>query len=325
MADNFQIVNVDGPSGATSVLHPETNADQIKNTMNKRVPTQAEMTQFQRTTDDVNSASLDQVNLTLKMTELNTRTIPTNMLNSFLSIDGAGSGLDSDFVDGCGVNDSTTTSTNLWTAAKINTELGGKVNTTDVVSSASGGAGKILKLNSSGVLPASITGNAPTADRASTCGTADYAKTVLDAGSNPVAISTADVNGVLWMSQTVKNAFTAADNTLLNTANTNLNNAVNIINAKTYVDSNANKDLVVFDAFRIKHVEATLNNVSSISLVFDKPFATTCLYTTCDLMVTNTQGAEEHLLAGKTVTRTGVTYTFNKQCTGSISVVAFGY
>ena len=91
----------------------------------------------------------------------------TALIEAIKTVDGPTSGLDSDSVDGCGVNDTMLLHQRiLWTAYKINAELIKKVDDTEVTTVAT--ANKLLKLNANGALGTSVTGNSGTATKLTT-------------------------------------------------------------------------------------------------------------------------------------------------------------
>lgn len=190
----YKQINADG---SITLFHYQTNADIVVDGASKRVPTNAEATKWNATSTEVNNArtalgGTTYDSLDLRLENIETNVLPTNLLNAIKTVDGSGSGLDSDLVDGCGVNDSAAASaTNLWTSNKIKAYLDAKVDDTEVSTVAT--ANKLLKLNSSGLLPTGITGNAATATKLATGRnislSGDATGSVLFDGTKNVAIS----------------------------------------------------------------------------------------------------------------------------------------
>lgn len=160
MAQNFQITQV-AQNGNATVFHPESNADLILTGSTYRVPTINQITDWDSKSTEVVNARKGESNLKAKIDKIDLALTPQELLRVIKTVDGSNSGLDADLVDGCGVNDDTATSSNLWTANRTQMKLNEKVNSSDVVTSST--ANKILKLNNNGDLPASVTGNANTA------------------------------------------------------------------------------------------------------------------------------------------------------------------
>lgn len=160
MAQNFQITQVNS-SGSVVVMHPESNADLIVSGATYQVPTIAYITDWNNRSAELVTARKGEVNLKAKIDKIDVALSAPELLKAIKTVDGTNSGLDADLVDGCSVSDSLTTTTNLWTASGTQAKLNEKVNVADVVLTAT--PNKLLKLNSSGVLPTSVTGNAGTA------------------------------------------------------------------------------------------------------------------------------------------------------------------
>lgn len=190
----YKQINADG---SITLFHYQTNADIVVDGASKRVPTNAEATKWNATSTEVNNArtalgGTTYGSLDLRLENIETNVLPANLLTAIKTVDGSGSGLDSDLVDGCGVNDSSAASaTVLWTSNKIKTNLDAKVDDTEVSTVAT--ANKLLKLNASGLLPAGITGNAATATKLATGRnislSGDATGSVLFDGTSNVAIS----------------------------------------------------------------------------------------------------------------------------------------
>ena len=160
MAKYMQIIDV-GTSGEETVLHPETTADYVEAGRTYKVPKITEINNWEDKSSEVEAARKGLPNLKGKIDTIDTALLAGNLLNKIKEVDGSGCGLDADKIDGRDVNDSDSSSSSLWTANKISTELGKKVDASSVVSEAQ--PNKILKLNSDKLLPASINGNASTA------------------------------------------------------------------------------------------------------------------------------------------------------------------
>lgn len=159
MAKFMQIIDVD-TNGSEVVLHPETNADFIVSGATYKVPKIIEITDWNARSKELIEARKGKTSLKLKIDEIDNALKPLSLLESIKTVDGSGSGLDADTVDGRTVDDANDSSTSLWTAEKVITELKKKVNNVDVVTVAT--ANKLLRLDSNGLLPTSITKNSAT-------------------------------------------------------------------------------------------------------------------------------------------------------------------
>lgn len=157
-----QITFVDH-TGTPQLYHPETNADQVLTGLTYRVPQISDITNWSDRSAELINARKGESNLRTKIDNIDKALQPTALLNSIKTVDGTGTGLDADKVDGKDVNDEARDTNTLWTAQKIYTELGKKVNSTEVVSEAT--PNKILLLNSASKLVADVQGNSDTATR----------------------------------------------------------------------------------------------------------------------------------------------------------------
>lgn len=162
MAKFMQIIDVD-TSGAEIVLHPESNADFIVAGSTYKVPTIININDWLSKSTEIVSARKGKASLKTKIDEIDTALLPENLLTSIKKVDGSGSGLDADLLDGRTVDDANDSDTSLWTAKKISTELAKKLNGSEVVTIAA--ANKILKLDANGLLPTGITKNSATTSR----------------------------------------------------------------------------------------------------------------------------------------------------------------
>ena len=160
MAQKFQITRVN-TSGAITVLHPETNADQVVDGSTNKISKKTEVSDWNAKSQEVAEARLGKTTLKEKIESIDTALEPINILTALKTVDGSGSGLDADAVDGRTVDDTKATSSNLWTGQKVANELGKKLNTTEITKSAQ--AEKVLRLNSEAKLEADVKGNADTA------------------------------------------------------------------------------------------------------------------------------------------------------------------
>lgn len=160
MAQKFQITRVD-TNGTATVLHPETDADQVVDGSINKISKKTEVSDWNAKSQEVAEARLGKTTLKEKIKSIDTALEPINILTTLKTVDGSGSGLDADTVDGRTVDDTKTTSSNLWTSQKVVNELGKKLNTTEVTKSAQ--AEKVLRLNSEAKLEADVKGNADTA------------------------------------------------------------------------------------------------------------------------------------------------------------------
>ena len=160
MAQKFQITRVN-TSGAITVLHPETNADQVVDGSTNKISKKTEVSDWNAKSQEVAEARLGKTTLKEKIESIDTALEPINILTALKTVDGSGRGLDADAVDGRTVDDTKATSSNLWTGQKVANELGKKLNTTEITKSAQ--AEKVLRLNSEAKLEADVKGNADTA------------------------------------------------------------------------------------------------------------------------------------------------------------------
>ena len=160
MAQKFQITRVD-TNGTVSVLHPETNADQVVDGSVNKISKKTEVSDWNAKSQEVAEARLGKTTLKEKIESIDTALEPINILTALKTVDGSESGLDADTVDGKTVDDTKATSSNLWTGQKTANELGKKLNTTEITKSAQ--AEKVLRLNSEAKLEADVKGNADTA------------------------------------------------------------------------------------------------------------------------------------------------------------------
>ena len=160
MAKFMQIIDVEA-NGDEVILHPETTADYVEAGSTYKVSKITEVNDWNEKSQEIVAARKGQSNLKSKIDQIDTALEPSNLLSKIKSVDGSGSGLDADLVDGKTVNDSDSSVSSLWTANKILNELNKKVNNSDVVTTAS--PNKILKLSSDGSLKANVNGNASTA------------------------------------------------------------------------------------------------------------------------------------------------------------------
>ena len=160
MAQKFQITHIN-TSGNVSVLHPETNADQVLDGSINKISKKTEVSDWNAKSQEVAEARLGKTTLKEKIESIDTALEPINILTALKTVDGNGSGLDADTVDGRTVDDTKTTSSNLWTGQKVANELGKKLNTTEITKIAQ--AEKVLRLNSEAKLEADVKGNADTA------------------------------------------------------------------------------------------------------------------------------------------------------------------
>ena len=158
MAQKFQITHIN-TSGNVSVLHP--NADQIVDGSINKISKKTEVSDWNAKSQEVAEARLGKTTLKEKIESIDTALEPINILTALKTVDGSGSGLDADTVDGRTVDDTKATSSNLWTGQKVANELGKKLNTTEITKIAQ--AEKVLRLNSEAKLEADVKGNADTA------------------------------------------------------------------------------------------------------------------------------------------------------------------
>lgn len=162
MANFMQIIDVN-TSGSEVVLHPETNADFVTSGATFKVPKIIEISDWNARSKELTDARKGESSLKLKIDKIDNALKPLSILEVLKTVDGSGSGLDADTVDGKTVDDSNDSNTSLWTAEKTLKELAKKVNNSDVVASAA--ANKILRLDGNGSFPASITKNSATTSK----------------------------------------------------------------------------------------------------------------------------------------------------------------
>ena len=160
MAQKFQITHIN-TSGTVSVLHPETNADQVVDGSVNKISKKTEVSDWNAKSQEVAEARLGKTTLKEKIESIDTALEPINILTALKTVDGSGSGLDADTVDGRTVDDTKATSSNLWTGQKVANELGKKLNAAEITKIAQ--AEKVLRLNSEAKLEADVKGNADTA------------------------------------------------------------------------------------------------------------------------------------------------------------------
>ena len=160
MAQKFQITRVD-TNGTVSVLHPETNADQVVDGSVNKISKKTEVSDWNAKSQEVAEARLGKTTLKEKIESIDTALEPINILTALKTVDGSGSELDADTVDGRTVDDTKATSSNLWTGQKVANELGKKLNAAEITKIAQ--AEKVLRLNSEAKLEADVRGNADTA------------------------------------------------------------------------------------------------------------------------------------------------------------------
>lgn len=162
MSKKFQITQV-GANGSTEIMHPETNADLVKTGATYKVPAISDINNWSSRGAELIEARKGEVSLKAKIDKIDNSITAKEMLLTLKTVDGAGSGLDADLVDGCGVSDTQALSNNLWTAQKTSSELNKKIDGAEVVGTAT--PNKLLRLNNSSLLPTGITGNSATSNR----------------------------------------------------------------------------------------------------------------------------------------------------------------
>ncbi|MEG0775830.1 MAG: hypothetical protein RR409_21160, partial [Clostridium sp.] len=156
----FQIIDVKS-NGTHVVLHPETDADHVVAGTAKEVPTKTKIADWNARSSELVSARKGKTTMSAKIDEIDLKLTPAKLIEAVKTVDGAGSGLDADTIDGINVSDTVVSNKSMWTSAKTTEELDKRVKSTDVTSEAQ--PNKILKLNSNRLLPTGITGNAATA------------------------------------------------------------------------------------------------------------------------------------------------------------------
>ena len=162
MAKFMQIIDVI-ETGQETVLHPETNADYVETGTMFKVPKIVEISDWNNKSKEIIDARKGERSLLDKINSIDTALLADNLLQKIKSVDGTGSGLDADLLDGRTVDDNALDTNTLWTSLKTNTEINKKISLTEAVASPT--PYKILKMDKNGHLPTDITGNAITADR----------------------------------------------------------------------------------------------------------------------------------------------------------------
>ena len=162
MAKFMQIIDVN-ENGAEIVLHPETNADYVETGTIFKIPKIVEISDWNNKSKEIVDARKGQSSLLAKINLIDTALRAENILKVLKTVDGSGSGLDADLVDGRTVDDDALDNNSLWTSLKTKAEINKMVAKTEVVSVAT--PNKILQLDNKGMLPTSITKNAATATR----------------------------------------------------------------------------------------------------------------------------------------------------------------
>lgn len=162
MAKFMQIIDVN-ESGTEAVLHPETNADYVETGTTFKVPKIVEISDWNNKSKEIIDARKGQSSLLEKINLIDTALRAENILTVLKTVDGSGSGLDADLVDGKTVDDNALDSNSLWTSLKTKSEINKMVAKTEVVTVAT--PNKILQLDNKGMLQTSITKNAATATR----------------------------------------------------------------------------------------------------------------------------------------------------------------
>lgn len=162
MAKFMQIIDVN-ENGAEVVLHPETNADYVETGTIFKVPKIVDISDWNNKSKEIVDARKGQSSLLAKINLIDTALRAENILKALKTVDGSGSGLDADLVDGRSVDDNALDTNTLWTSLKTNTEINKKISLTEAVALPT--PYKILKMDKNGHLPTDITGNAVSADR----------------------------------------------------------------------------------------------------------------------------------------------------------------
>ena len=162
MAKFMQIIDVI-ETGQETVLHPETNADYVETGTIFKVPKIVDISDWNNKSKEIVDARKGDRSLLDKINSIDTALLADNLLQKIKSVDGTGSGLDADLLDGRTVDDNALDTNTLWTSLKTNTEINKKISLTEAVASPT--PYKILKMDKNGHLPTDITGNAITADR----------------------------------------------------------------------------------------------------------------------------------------------------------------
>ena len=171
----------ENPDGSVILFHFQTNADIVVDGTTKKVPLITDISGWNAIRAEVITARGGSGSLDMRLDGFDTKLLADNLIAAIKTVDGPLSGLDSDSVDGCGVNDTVTSATVLWTSYKINAELGKKVDDTEVATVAT--ANKLLKLNANGALGASVTGNSGSATKLATARTFTFGGGVSGSGS----------------------------------------------------------------------------------------------------------------------------------------------
>ena len=89
-----------------------------------KISKKTEVSDWNAKSQEVAEARLGKTTLKEKIESIDTALEPINILTALKIVDGSGSGLDADTVDGRTVDDTKATSSNLWTGQKVANELG---------------------------------------------------------------------------------------------------------------------------------------------------------------------------------------------------------
>lgn len=162
MAKFMQIIDVN-QTGTETVLHPETDADFVIPGSIYKVPKMVDITDWNNKSKEIIDARKGLSSLVDKINLIDNALLADNILKALKTVDGTGSGLDADLLDGRSVDDNALDINTLWTSLKTNTEINKKISQTEAVASPT--PYKILKMDKNGHLPTDITGNAISANR----------------------------------------------------------------------------------------------------------------------------------------------------------------
>lgn len=317
MAQKFQMVQIDS-NGSAIVFHPETDADHVLTGATKEVPTSSNIADWKAKSSELIAARKGQANLKAKIDLIDNALVPAQLLSTIKTVDGSGSGLDADTVDGKGVDDSSNTNSSLWTASKTLLELNKKANNTDIVATAA--PNKVLRLNASSLLPAGITGNSATTtrlkDQLTINVTGDVSGSISFTGSEKTISTNLRVSQLTNLSDTIQIVNNNLSNEIVR-LNDELQIETNILDNKisTLADELMNatvvsdEEIVMLGGLKVKYGTVNIGDLSSIDIIFSKPF-TKILYD--GLSIESLDNGLNIVKAPGTLNNSGIGYNFNR-------------
>lgn len=286
MSKNFQITNV--TKEGVVVLHPETNAEAVKDTGVKKVPTIKSLNSYDATAREVTEGRGVKLNLNKRFLDIEKEITAERMLELIKSVDGKDSGLDAASIGGVQVNDAGTGTNFLWTAGKTQKLLEGKLDSSEVVDRVT--AGKVLRLNRAGKLPANIEGSSTSLEG-----------TVIDDLSD---------RDSLWTSTKINAELKKRDEKI-----------------KAIVKIEEENDQVKIDNFIIRHGSVNITGLEAVIIDMSAAFPTTVFY---DSYSIEYEAFDTEFIVTKredpTLLPNQVKYVFSKPAPLSkLKWIAFGY